>query len=1157
MLFFKGLTRANRFKLTAAEYRRFCSFFDARLYLDTQPDVAATSCDPFEHYWNFGWREGRSPGEKFNSIWYLHAYDDVARSGLNPLVHYVRFGAREGRAPLPSDSGDWLNKAEENLLLPQASREYVIVYNELRRSGLFEPDYYREQYGVTKGDPIEHYLRYGCSKGYKPNRFFDPDWYSRKYSDISRAGANPFLHFLRFGGPEMRNPGPDFDASWYVLKYPESVYSSLNPLAHYLQIGRHRGFKHLGATYEAWCERFDVLSNQDRTLILDDIRSSSLPFLDVLVPVDRAGELSIKETIDAIRRQIFVDWRAILILDAGCRDDTVSSARHAAQENSNIYVVSSEYVSEFVPRLLTEACVVVPSGVIVREHAFYMFARAATEIRACGIVYSDEDRLGADGVRGDPVFKPRYSPLLARQMNYFGRCLLFRYPDRSSYNIGEEIRNGTFSTETLLEAVLKCAISETIIHVPSILYHDAAPLNGADKRPIELIGPEKALPTFSIIIPTRDRIDLLGPCIESIELRSDYPRSKIEIIVVDNGSIDESALSYLDALSADGRAKVIRDAGRFNFSRLNNIGVSVANHDVLLFVNNDTIVDDPLWLRRIATHVVEKDVGVVGGKLLYPDRTVQHGGIILGIQGVAGHDLVGLKEYDSKARLDVTRDISAVTGACLAIRREVFDQLGGFDTTAAVAFNDVLLCLDALSAGYRNVYISEPLLIHFESKTRQLDHLPEQQPRFQREARYARSRHEKYFKDDYYYNPNLCLQHINELAVPPRRIKQWRVARRDPSILKILFLSSIHELGHGVPVVLSLQANHLSDAGHEVYVGGPRGKREVEYLGRRVYLNGPREAAAFAIEQGIDCLIVQTPPFFSVVRWLGEWPRTLFLDYGEPPAEFFPDSAARQGVAAEKRLCFTMATKIFAISESVRAEGSEERGQVLPLANSHLSTWDEGMRSRREELRNRLGWADKAVVLNVCRFGAGERCYKGLDKYIETLQEFAYARPKIAPSTVFALCGKGSPDDVVEMEKAGFEVLANVTDVEMSEIYMAADVYANFSRWEGYNLGIGQALAFGLPVIGSDIPAHRAFPIFTSNNTLTIIEELSKHVEAAIESKFSAERRPVVTRWIDSLNKLEREIVNMCDDTEAADTGKASPELRRNDAGSSQETCER
>jgi glycosyltransferase involved in cell wall biosynthesis len=338
-------------------------------------------------------------------------------------------------------------------------------------------------------------------------------------------------------------------------------------------------------------------------------------------------------------------------------------------------------------------------------------------------------------------------------------------------------------------------------------------------------------------------------------------------------------------------------------------------------------------------------------------------------------------------------------------------------------------------------------------------------------------------------------------------------------------------MGHGVPVVMNMQATYLAGLGHEVVIGGPKGRREMPYEGcRRVPLSTPDEAAAFAVEAGMDCVIAETPPFFSIVRWLGDWPRTLLLDHGEPPPDLFPDAAARHGVLAEKRLCFAMATQVCVISEAVKNQGLEETAQIIPNANSHLLIWDESSRAQRDEIRRRRGWQEKLVVLNVCRFHAAERRYKGLDTYMELFHEFRFARPRLAAQTTFLLCGKACSEDVEAMQKAGFDVHANVTDAELVELYLAADIYANFSRWEGYNLGIGQALAAGLPVLASDIAAHRAFSIFTSNEILKLIEKLTDLAQAEIMSRFARKRQPIVTDWSQSLQALEREVLALCRD---------------------------
>jgi GT2 family glycosyltransferase len=1075
---------ANEFEIHTGLYAEIATseFFDSDWYLKTYPDVASAGADPIRHFLNHGARELRNPAPNFDTRWYLSVNPDVRESGQNPLVHFLRYGQSEGRQPVSPETARLL-----------AWRQRVAE----------------------------------CG-------FFDGEWYLKTYKDVAQAGLDPLDHFVHFGGAELRSPGPRFNARWYLEDHPEVRTSGMEPLRHFLEIGQQKGFEPVCDPYHRWCSKFDVLTGQDRALIREDIAASDPGAILAILYFDRLSQGLAPAVLKAMSSQLFERWTALIVFERDCDLNEIERARDVARADARFHVISKDTAADTLPPLAGNGCLVlVAGGTLLREHALYLLSKAAAD-PAVRLIYSDEDRLDENGARKTPVFKPQYSPEFLQQKNYLGPCILIRGTGCALRTLVDGMIDGTFSREELAQTVLRGADRTAVRHIPAILYHDmlaprpARALSG-------LVSAGQSLPTFTIIIPTRDRAELLRPCLKSIEEITDYPREKIEIIVVDNGSSDPDTLAFLRRIGAQGGISVIRDSGKFNYSRLNNLAAAQARGEVLLLLNNDTIVDDPLWLQRIAAYVMQEDVGVVGAKLLYPDRTIQHGGVILGIKTVAGHDSVGLAENDPGIRADFTREISAVTGACLAIRRELFQRIGGLDTVTRVAFNDTLLCLDALRLGYRNIYIKEPLLIHLESKSRGLDDAPEKAALFRREARYARSRYQQLFKDDPYYNPNLCLQVPNELAFPPRRSKPWRIACRDLRRLKILILSVTNEIGHGVAAVVNLQAAHLAAAGHEVFIGGPKGKREFSYPGcRRIYLDRAADAASFAVESGIDCILAETPPFFSVVRWLGDWPRTMFLDHGEPPAELFPDAQERRSIAFEKETCFAMASKVFTISSSVRAEGVEERAEIIPNGNSHLTVWGESLLHRRTKVRAIRGWTKKAVVLNVCRFGSAERNYKGLDRYAEIFNEFQFARPKLAAQTIFVLCGKSSKDDAREMREAGFEVFDNVTDAEMIDLYSAADIYANFSRWEGYNLGIGQALAAGLPVIASDIPAHRAFPIFTSNCVLPVIEKLSELVMTVIENQFAQARNPIVSDWKPSLDKLEREIVHLCQDIQPA-----------------------
>jgi GT2 family glycosyltransferase len=277
-------------------------------------------------------------------------------------------------------------------------------------------------------------------------------------------------------------------------------------------------------------------------------------------------------------------------------------------------------------------------------------------------------------------------------------------------------------------------------------------------------------PVVSIIIPTRDRVGLLKGCIESIHARTDY--KPFEIIVVDNGSVEEETFRFFRDAEATQSIRVMGDRGPFNYSRLNNRASAEARGSILLFLNNDTEIDDPGWLTELVSHAVREDVGAVGARLWYPDGTLQHGGVILGLGGVAGHAFPhiprGHPGYFNRAMLQ--QNCSAVTGACLAARKSVFEELGGFDEeNLGVTFNDIDFCLRLTQRGYRVVWTPYANLIHHESASRGHQRTPEEQAEFERAVDYMQRTWGVELLHDPFYNPNLSLNPPGfEIAFPPR-----------------------------------------------------------------------------------------------------------------------------------------------------------------------------------------------------------------------------------------------------------------------------------------------------------------------------------------------------------------------------------------------------
>ena len=636
----------------------------------------------------------------------------------------------------------------------------------------------------------------------------------------------------------------------------------------------------------------------------------------------------------------------------------------------------------------------------------------------------------------------------------------------------------------------------------------------------------KILPTYvtrlatlksaTIIIPTKDGLEFLKRCVDSILMITDYDSIDYEIIVVDNQTTEPGALDYLRSIDMNDNVRVVSYRDKFNYSSINNYAAGLASGDLLVFLNNDTIVLRPDWLKILTKWAEDSSIGAIGAKLLYPDYTVQHGGVVVGIQGVAAHAHISLP---SNARgfqnwNQITREALAVTGACLAVRKSIFEEVGGFDSDFAVAFNDIALCISIARRGYRNLWVSEPLFYHLESKTRGYDSTTEKRIKMFEEALLFNKLYWPPGAEDPSYNLNLSLENVYQLAEPVRFTRRWRFASKLKYRKRILILSSTFLQGHGVAVVIAIQAKRLIELGYDVWFGGPLSDKEIVVAGiQRINISNARLAARFAVRFNMDLAISHTPPFYSVARFLGVYPAFIAYDYGEPPASLFPDFEARIAVNREKAFCFAKSRFRAAISNSVAHENGESNLKVLPLANSHLSTWTDSSNEQRERLRDSYQWSDAFVILSVCRFHLAERFYKGVTDYVELTSRVKMMNP--GRKVIVVLCGKGSPEDILEMESKGVNVFANVSDEEVRDLYLAADIFISLSRWEGYNLGIGQALALGLPVLASKIPAHDAFKVDTFDQQSRLLDRLNEFVRSDLPV-----RKARVLDWDEHLSIL-------------------------------------
>lgn len=353
--------------------------------------------------------------------------------------------------------------------------------------------------------------------------------------------------------------------------------------------------------------------------------------------------------------------------------------------------------------------------------AFAAYAEAISAHPDRSVVYADDDLVDDRGVRARPHFKPDWNPELFAHHDFLTGAAMVRVRRDELSSFGSDV-----GIDGLVERVLDR--SPDPLHLPFVLHHrrtrpkPVLPLRASPLLPADL-------PRVSIIVPTRNRFDLLRNCLDGLE-RTGYPNR--EIIVVDNDSDEPECLDFLEEVGRDG-VHVIRIAGEFNYSALNNAAVKAAQGDILCFLNNDVEIVEPDWLGWLVEHASRPDIGAVGALLLYPDRTVQHAGVFLGIGGGAAHAHRYLKEHErgyfDRARLP--QRVSAVTAACLAVSRAKFESVGGFDeTNFRVAFNDIDLCLKLNERGWQSFYEPRATLIHHESKSRGSDRAHANRERF-------------------------------------------------------------------------------------------------------------------------------------------------------------------------------------------------------------------------------------------------------------------------------------------------------------------------------------------------------------------------------------------------------------------------------------------
>jgi O-antigen biosynthesis protein len=568
--------------------------------------------------------------------------------------------------------------------------------------------------------------------------------------------------------------------------------------------------------YPAWIRLYDRLTPTDRTAIqhhLAQFRSQRL--FSVVLPVYNPNPKWLERAIKSVQEQLYPNWELCVVDDASTDpriwklierhasgDPRIKSLKRA--ENGHICAASNDALrmatGEFIA-LLDHDDELAPT-------ALYFAALALNRDPQLQLLYSDEDKLDKRGRRCDPYFKPDWNPDLFTSQNYISHLSIYQSElvrAVGGFRLGFE---GSQDYDLTLRCVEKIEASQ-IHHIPRVLYHwriaeqstatfaaakpyahyaairamqqhldrlELAAIAGPDYGDYVRVKYQRASesPLVSLVIPTRDRASFLRLCLESTFAKTEY--QNYEIVIIDNDSSESETLGYFSSLQANERVRICRMPGTFNYSKLNNFGVDQARGALVVLLNNDIEVINGGWLDEMVGHGLRPEIGAVGARLWYPDGTMQHGGVILGAGGIAGHAHAGIRhEHGYFARAHLVQNFSAVTAACMLVRKDLYLQLGGLDEkNLAVAFNDVDFCLRLQEKGFRILWTPHAELRHHESASRGFEDTAIKQQRFLAEVEYMNKKWGHALEADPFYNPNLSLgEKLFTLAFPPRLSKPW------------------------------------------------------------------------------------------------------------------------------------------------------------------------------------------------------------------------------------------------------------------------------------------------------------------------------------------------------------------------------------------------
>ncbi|EGO8186065.1 glycosyltransferase family 2 protein [Enterococcus faecalis] len=572
-------------------------------------------------------------------------------------------------------------------------------------------------------------------------------------------------------------------------------YMAKNGISHTIQRAKIEKLRNQ-ASYPNWLARNEVLDIEAMTQEIATFHYQ--PKISIAMPVYNVEEKWLRLCIDSILNQVYTNWELCMADDASTDPNVKKILTEYQQLDERIQVVFREqngHISE-----ATNSALAIATGEFVALldnddelaiNAFYEVVKVLNENPELDLIYSDEDKIDMDGNRSDPAFKPDWSPDLLLGTNYISHLGVYRRSILEEIGGFRKGYEGSQDYDLVLRFTEKTT-KERIKHIPKVLYYwrmlptstavdqgskgyafeaglravqdalvrrgiNGHATHGAANGLYDVYYDIESEKLVSIIIPTKNGYKDVQRCVSSIIEKTTY--QNYEIIMADNGSTDPKMHELYAEFEQQlpGRFFVESIDIPFNFSTINNRAAKKAHGEYLLFLNNDTEVITENWLTLMVSFAQQERIGCVGTKLLYPNNTVQHAGVILGLGGVAGHGHYGYPHGDLGyfGRLAINVNYSAVTAACLLMKKADFDAVGGFEEAFTVAFNDVDLCLKVQALGRDNVWLHEAELYHFESQTRGYDDKGKKKKRFEQEKVMMEEKWGPLIENDPFYNPNL------------------------------------------------------------------------------------------------------------------------------------------------------------------------------------------------------------------------------------------------------------------------------------------------------------------------------------------------------------------------------------------------------------------